>query len=77
MQSPGATDLATRSNSGSDFNHTKPNQEVDDSYPMEKVRCLCGSSLTTESTIKVEFQEFLQLFCKIIMEVQSIMQVWT
>ncbi|XP_039136793.1 E3 SUMO-protein ligase SIZ1 [Dioscorea cayenensis subsp. rotundata] len=54
MQSPGATDLATRSNSGSDFNHTKPNQEVDDSYPMEKFRCLCGSSLTTESTIKCE-----------------------
>ncbi|KAM0948153.1 putative chromatin regulator PHD family [Dioscorea sansibarensis] len=54
MQSPGATDLATRSNSGSDFNHPKPNQEVDDSYQTGKVRCVCGNSLMTESTIKCE-----------------------
>ncbi|KAJ0978220.1 hypothetical protein J5N97_013694 [Dioscorea zingiberensis] len=55
MQSPGATDLATRSNSGSDFNHVNPRPDVDDSYKMDmKVRCPCGNSLITETMIKCE-----------------------
>ncbi|KAJ0979333.1 hypothetical protein J5N97_014807 [Dioscorea zingiberensis] len=54
MQSPGATDLATRSNSGSDFD-VKPNVEMDDSHQVEmKVRCPCGDSLITETMIQCE-----------------------
>ncbi|XP_072985592.1 E3 SUMO-protein ligase SIZ1-like isoform X1 [Typha latifolia] len=50
MQVHGATDLASKSHSGSDFNHVKPKEEVED----YKVRCICGSSLMTESMIKCE-----------------------
>ncbi|XP_008789064.3 E3 SUMO-protein ligase SIZ1 [Phoenix dactylifera] len=55
MQVHGATDLASKSHSGSDFNHMKPKEEMDDSYQLDmNVRCLCGSSLITESMIKCE-----------------------
>ncbi|XP_038980199.1 E3 SUMO-protein ligase SIZ1-like isoform X2 [Phoenix dactylifera] len=55
MQVHGATDLASKSHSGSDFNHVKPKEEMDVSYQLDmRVRCLCGSSLITESMIKCE-----------------------
>lgn len=55
MQAPGATDLASKSHSGSDLNLVKLKDEVADSYQMDtKVRCPCGSSLITESMIKCE-----------------------
>ena len=54
MQIPGATDLASISQSSSDINPVKPKEEVKDSYQLDmKVRCPCGSSLLTESMIQV------------------------
>ena len=55
MQIPGATDLASKSQSSSDISQVKP-KEVKDSYQLDmKVRCPCGSSLLTESMIQVYF----------------------
>lgn len=54
MQSPGATDLASAGNSGSETNRVKRTEEVDDSYQMDmKVRCPCGNTLPSESMIQV------------------------
>ncbi|WOL01918.1 E3 SUMO-protein ligase [Canna indica] len=54
MQVPGATELASKSHSGSEFNHVKPKEEID-SYKTEmKVRCPCGKSLNSESMIQCE-----------------------
>ncbi|CAA6654791.1 unnamed protein product [Spirodela intermedia] len=54
MQVPGSTDSASRSQSGSDLNYVKPKEELDDSKLDIKIRCLCGSSLASESMIKCE-----------------------
>lgn len=53
MQVPGSADSASRSQSGSDLNYVKPKEELDDSKLDMKIRCLCGSSLVSESMIKV------------------------
>lgn len=55
MQVSGATDLASKGQSASDCSNTKFKDEIDDSYPIvDKTRCLCGSSLQTDSMIKCE-----------------------
>ncbi|XP_073264554.1 E3 SUMO-protein ligase SIZ1 isoform X5 [Populus alba] len=55
MQVSGATDLASRGQVASDCSNSKFNGEMDDpSHSDTKVRCLCGSSLETESMIKCE-----------------------
>lgn len=58
MQGSGATELATKVQCTPDTaivaGTLKPKEEVDDSVPMDmKIRCPCGSSLFTESMIKV------------------------
>ncbi|CAD5166671.1 E3 SUMO-protein ligase SIZ1 [Musa acuminata AAA Group] len=54
MQVSGATDLASKSTSTTDFNQVKPKEEIDDYCLEMKVRCLCGSSLTSDSIIQCE-----------------------
>nr|CAD1839811.1 unnamed protein product [Ananas comosus var. bracteatus] len=55
MQVPGATDLASKSHSSSDFNPLRPKDEIDDSYQLNgKVRCLCGGTIMTESVLQCE-----------------------
>lgn len=53
MQVPGAPDLASKSQAVSDSTSIKFKEETEDSYQMEKIRCLCGSTLPTDSMIKV------------------------
>lgn len=54
MQVSGATDLASNGQGASDCSNIKIKAEFDDPYRSEtKVRCPCGSSLETESMIKV------------------------
>ena len=60
MQVSGATDLASKSYSRTEFNHMKP-EEVD-SYKSEmKIRCPCGKSSNSESMIQVVL--LLQIRC--------------
>ncbi|ONK77032.1 uncharacterized protein A4U43_C02F2400, partial [Asparagus officinalis] len=54
MQIPGATDLASKSQSSSDINQVKPKEEVRDLYQEMKVSCPCGSTLITDSMIQCE-----------------------
>lgn len=55
MQDSGATDLATKGPGVADSSTLKPKEEIDDSYQLDmKIRCLCGSSLLTDSMIKCE-----------------------
>lgn len=54
MQVHGATDLASKFQNGSDSSNLKPKEEIEDSFQLDmKVRCPCGSSLLTDSMIKV------------------------
>lgn len=53
MQVSGAADLVSKSPVISDSSSIKPKEEVLDSYHIDKIRCLCGSSLPTDSMIKV------------------------
>jgi hypothetical protein len=55
MQISGATtDLASKGQCISDSSNVKVKGEIDDPFHSDiKVRCLCGSSLETESMIKV------------------------
>lgn len=54
MQVSGATDLASKGQCVSDSSNVKIKGEIDDPFLSDtKVRCLCGSSLETESMIKV------------------------
>lgn len=53
MQVSGATDLASKSQGGSESSNVKLKEEIEDSYQMEKIRCPCGSSLPNETMIKV------------------------
>ena len=54
MQVPRSADSASRGQSGSDLNFVKPKEEFDFSKLDMKIRCLCGSSLASESMIKCE-----------------------
>lgn len=67
MQGSGATDLASKAQCTSDSATAtitlKPKEEVDDSLHVDmKIRCPCGSSLLTESMIKVYASCFLVFF---------------
>jgi len=55
MQAPGVTVLASKSHSKADLDHRKPVEEGgDDAYQSDmKVRCPCGSSLMSDSMIRV------------------------
>ncbi|KAL6516640.1 SUMO ligase siz1 [Orobanche gracilis] len=54
MQVSGAGDLASKSQAISDSASIKVKSETEDSYQMEKIRCVCGSTLPTDSMIKCE-----------------------
>ncbi|KAI3461455.1 hypothetical protein Pfo_018118 [Paulownia fortunei] len=54
MQVSGAADLASKSQGFSDSTNVKLKEEIVDSYQMDKIRCLCGSPLLTDSMIKCE-----------------------
>ncbi|KAL6508826.1 SUMO ligase siz1 [Orobanche hederae] len=54
MQVSGAGDLASKSQAISDSASIKLKEETEDSYQMEKIRCICGSTLPTDSMIKCE-----------------------
>ncbi|CDP07144.1 unnamed protein product [Coffea canephora] len=54
MQVSGATDLASKSQGGSECSNVKLKEEIEDSYQTEKIRCPCGSSLPNETMIKCE-----------------------
>ncbi|KAL0436462.1 UNVERIFIED_CONTAM: E3 SUMO-protein ligase SIZ1 [Sesamum radiatum] len=48
----GAADLASKSQAVSDSTNIKCKEEAEDCYQMEKIRCVCGSTLPTDSMIK-------------------------
>uniref|UniRef100_A0A1J3IMB4 E3 SUMO-protein ligase SIZ1 n=1 Tax=Noccaea caerulescens TaxID=107243 RepID=A0A1J3IMB4_NOCCA len=55
MQASGASDLASKGHVSSDISNVKVKGELEDSFQQDiKVRCICGSSLETESMIKCE-----------------------
>ncbi|CAA0834078.1 E3 SUMO-protein ligase SIZ1 [Striga hermonthica] len=54
MQFSGAADLASKSQAISDSTSAKHKEEAEDSCPVEKIRCVCGSTLATDSMIKCE-----------------------
>ncbi|CAA0811976.1 E3 SUMO-protein ligase SIZ1 [Striga hermonthica] len=54
MQVSGAADLASKSQAISDSQSAKHKEEAEDSYQVEKIRCVCGSTLATDSMIKCE-----------------------
>ncbi|KAJ8478801.1 hypothetical protein OPV22_022528, partial [Ensete ventricosum] len=71
MQNPGATDLASKSHSGSEFPLVKPKEEVDSYKPDTKVRCLCGKASDSESMVQCEdprCQVWQHISCVIIPE---------
>lgn len=49
----GAGDLASKSQGVPESTKTKHKEETEDSYMIDKIRCLCGSSLASDSMIKV------------------------
>lgn len=54
MQSSGASDLVSKGQVSSDIINVNVKGELQDpSQPDIKVRCICGSSLETESMIQV------------------------
>ncbi|KAG6415415.1 hypothetical protein SASPL_122826 [Salvia splendens] len=54
MQVSGSTELTSKSEAVSDNSNMKLKEETDDSYQVDKIRCLCGSTLPTDSMIKCE-----------------------
>ncbi|PIN16421.1 hypothetical protein CDL12_10931 [Handroanthus impetiginosus] len=54
MQISGADDLATKSQGALDSTPVPLKEELEDSYQMDKIRCLCGSTLPTDSMVKCE-----------------------
>ncbi|KAJ0941368.1 putative chromatin regulator PHD family [Helianthus annuus] len=55
LQLPGASDLASKSKNVSNVTiNITFKEEIQDGYHIDKVRCLCGSSLQTDSMIKCE-----------------------
>ncbi|XP_078434735.1 DNA-binding protein with MIZ/SP-RING zinc finger, PHD-finger and SAP domain-containing protein isoform X2 [Wolffia australiana] len=70
-QAPGSVDSALKSHSVSDMKFVKPKDEYEESNLDMKIRCLCGSSLATESMIKCEdprCQVWQHISCVIIPE---------
>lgn len=55
MQVSGPAELASKSEAVSDSANVKLKEETEDSYQMEKTRCFCGSTLPTDSMIKVMY----------------------
>lgn len=55
MQVSGSAELASKSDAVSDSANVQLKEETEDSYQMEKTRCLCGSTLPTDSMIKVMY----------------------
>lgn len=54
MQASGASDSPSKGQVSSDISNVKAKEELEDSFqPDVKVRCICGSSLETESMIQV------------------------
>ena len=54
MQASGAGDSPSKGQVSSDISNVKAKGELEDSFqPDVKVRCICGSSLETESMIQV------------------------
>ncbi|GFP81000.1 e3 sumo-protein ligase siz1 [Phtheirospermum japonicum] len=71
MQGSGAADLSSKSQGISDSANIKPKEEIVDSYQTDKVRCLCGSPLQTDSMIKCEdprCNEWQHIACVVIPE---------
>ncbi|KAL7174448.1 hypothetical protein ACSBR2_033661 [Camellia fascicularis] len=54
MKDSGAPDLASKGQAASDSSNVRLKEEIEDSYPTDKIRCLCGSSLQADSMIKCE-----------------------
>ncbi|EPS62109.1 hypothetical protein M569_12684, partial [Genlisea aurea] len=54
MKVSGAADLSSTSEVVSDCTNVKHKEEIGDSNSIEKIRCLCGSTLPTDSMIKCE-----------------------
>ncbi|KAL1558573.1 SUMO ligase siz1 [Salvia divinorum] len=54
MQVSGSAELTSKSEAVSDNSNMKLKEEIDDSYQVDKIRCLCGSTLPTDSMIKCE-----------------------
>ncbi|KAJ4890528.1 E3 SUMO-protein ligase SIZ1 [Raphanus sativus] len=55
MQASGASDSPSKGQVSSDISNVKAKEELEDSFqPDVKVRCICGSSLETESMIQCE-----------------------
>nr|GMD64509.1 E3 SUMO-protein ligase SIZ1-like isoform X1 [Ipomoea batatas] len=52
-QASGAPDLASKSQGFSDSSSARFKDEIEDSYKMDKIQCPCGSTLQTESMIKI------------------------
>lgn len=55
MQVSGSAELTSKSEAVSDNSNMKLREETDDSYQVDKIRCLCGSTLPTDSMIKVMY----------------------
>lgn len=66
MQVSGATDLASKGQGLSDSSNVKLKEEFEDSYNDMKIRCPCGSTLPTETMLKVyQLFAFFFLSCPI------------
>lgn len=66
MQVSGATDLASKGQGASNCSNSKFSEEMDEPFHSDtKVRCPCGTSLETESMIKVK-RSFSSEFSSII-----------
>lgn len=59
MQVSGSAELASKSEAVSDSSNVKLKEEVEDSYQMIKIRCLCGSTLPNDSMIKVIYTSLI------------------
>lgn len=58
MQVPGATELASKGPGVSGSCNSGVKVEIDDPHEVDKIRCPCGSSLQTDSMIKVRQMTF-------------------
>ncbi|XP_075519888.1 E3 SUMO-protein ligase SIZ1 isoform X2 [Primulina tabacum] len=54
MQVSGTADLASKSQGVSNSKNVKAEEQIEESYVKEKIHCLCGSTLPTDSMIKCE-----------------------
>lgn len=65
MQVSGAPDLASKLQGFSDSSSAKIKDEIEDPYRMDKIQCPCGSTLQTDSMIKVLDTSYLYISCLI------------